>query len=293
MSEAIVTVTEPRGPAPGRLGPLGTMAWLDLRETLRARWFQLYVLGFTSLMGLFFVFGLAESQVMGFTGLGRLLLTFIQVTLVVLPIFVLVTTARTLVGDREAGVFEYVLTLPVSLAAYYWGRLLGRTAAIALPLVLALGAGAGVERLRGGEVPWAVVIYYAGLVLALTFCFLGLAMLISVVSRTQEMAIGLAFGAWLALEALIDALLIGLLVQERAPVEGVVAVALLNPLQAFRTAAIALFDPELTILGSVSYALLDTLGQGGLLTWALAWPTALGLGAAALGALIFVRRDAL
>lgn len=293
MSEAIVTVTEQQPHRRGRLGPLGTMAWLDLRETLRARWFQLYVLGFTSLMGLFFVFGLAESQVMGFTGLGRLLLTFIQITLVVLPIFVLVTTARTLVGDREAGVFEYVLTLPVSLAAYYWGRLLGRTAAIALPLVAALGAGALIERLRGGEVPWAVVLYYSGLVLALTFCFLGLAMLISVVSRTQEMAIGLAFGVWLALEALIDALLIGLLVQERAPVESVMAAALLNPLQAFRTAAIALFDPELTILGSVSYALLDILGQGGLLAWALAWPTVLGAGAAAVGAFIFVRRDAL
>ena len=293
MSEAIATTAEGRAPRRRPLGPLGTMAWLDLRETLRARWFQLYVLGFTSLMGLFFVFGLAESQVMGFTGLGRLLLTFIQVTLVVLPIFVLVTTARTLVGDRETGVFEYVLSLPVSLAAYYWGRLLGRTAAIALPLVVALGAGAAIERLRGGDVPWGVVAYYCLLVLALTFCFLGLAMLISVVSRTQEMAIGLAFGVWLLLEALIDALLIGLLVQERAPVEGVVAAALLNPLQAFRTAAIVLFDPELTILGSVSYALLDTLGRGGLLAWALSWPTLLGAGAAGLGAWIFVRRDAL
>lgn len=293
MTEAILPIAE-ETPVARRLGPgsaLGTMAWLDLRETLRARWFQLYVVGFVSLMVLFFVFGLAESQVMGFTGLGRILMTFIQITIVVLPIFVLITTARTLVGDREAGVWEYVLALPVGLHAYYWGRMLGRTVAIATPLVIALMGGAVIEYLRGGEVPWNIVAYYSALVLALTVCFLGLAMLISVVSRSQEMAIGLAFSVWLAVEALVDALLLGLMIRERLPVHTVVGAALLNPLQAFRTAAIVLFDPELTVLGSVSYALLDELGRNGLLVWAMVWPTFMGIVAATVGAVIFVRRD--
>lgn len=281
------------GVAPRRSNSLGIMAWLDLRETLRARWFQLYVVGFISLMVLFFIFGLAESQVMGFTGLGRILMTFIQVTIVILPIFVLITTARTLVSDREAGVFEYVLALPVGLHAYYWGRMLGRTIAIALPLVVALFGGGVIEYFRGGDVPWEIVGYYTGLVLALTVCFLGLAMLISVLSRSQEMAIGLAFSAWLAAEALVDALLLGLMIKQRLPVETIVGAALLNPLQAFRTAAIVLFDPELTVLGSVSYALLDELGRTGILAWAIIWPVFLGLAAASLGAFIFVRRDAI
>ena len=264
---------------------------LELRETALARWFQLYVLGFAGLMGLFFAFGLAESQVMGFHGLGRLLLTFIQVSLVILPIFVLITTARTLVGDRESGVWEYMLALPVSLSGYYWGRFAGRSLAIALPLALALMGGAAVEQLRGGQVPWTVAGYYTAMVAALTGCFLGLAMLISILSSSQESALGVAFGVWLLLEALIDALLLGVLIRQQLRVELVLGAALLNPIQAFRTASVALFDPEMSILGPLSYTLIDTLGRTGLLAWALAWPTAVGLGAAGLGHRIFRRSD--
>ncbi len=269
----------------------GAFFALELRETALARWFQLYVLGFAGLMGLFFAFGLAESQVMGFHGLGRLLLTFIQVSLVILPIFVLITTARTLVGDRESGVWEYMLALPVSLSGYYWGRFAGRSLAIALPLALALVVGAGVEQLRGGEVPWSVVGYYTAMVLSLTGCFLGLAMLISILSASQESALGTAFGVWLLLEALIDALLLGVLIRQQLRAELVLGTALLNPIQAFRTASVALFDPEMSILGPLSYTLIDALGSTGLLAWALAWPALVGLCAAGLGYRIFRRSD--
>ena len=269
----------------------GAFFVLELRETALARWFQLYVLGFAGLMGLFFAFGLAESQVMGFHGLGRLLLTFIQVSLVILPIFVLITTARTLVGDRESGVWEYMLALPVSLSGYYWGRFVGRSLAIALPLALALMGGAAVEQLRGGQVPWGVAGYYTAMVAALTGCFLGVAMLISILSSSQESALGIAFGVWLLLEALIDALLLGVLIRQQLRVELVLGAALLNPIQACRTASVALFDPEMSILGPLSYTLIDTLGRTGLLAWALAWPAAIGLGAAGLGYRIFRRSD--
>ncbi len=264
---------------------------LELRETAVSRWFHLYVLGFALLMGLFFAFGLAESQVMGFHGLGRLLLTFVQVSLVIVPIFVLITTSRTLVGDRESGVWEYMLALPVSLSGYYWGRFAGRSLAIILPLAAALLGGAAFEQLRGGDVPWLVAGYYTAMVASLAACFLGLAMLISILSASQESALGIAFGVWLLLEALVDALLLGVLIRQQLQAELVLGAALVNPIQAFRTASVALFDPEMSILGPLSYTLSDTLGRTGLLVWALAWPAAVGLGAAALGYRIFRRSD--
>ena len=66
-----------------------------------------------------------ESRVLGFIGLSRLLVTYIQLTMAILPIFVLITTVRSVAGDREAGVYEYLLSLPVSLAAWFWGKILG------------------------------------------------------------------------------------------------------------------------------------------------------------------------
>jgi ABC-2 type transport system permease protein len=258
---------------------------------LRARWYQLYVLAFAALMGLFFAFGLSDSSVMGFTGLGRTLLTFIQVAMLILPIFVLVTTARTLVGDREAGVWEYLLSWPLGLDAYYWGKMSGRAAAIALPLGAAVLLAAIGEGLRGGAVPWGAALWIAAYVAAMGICFVGVAMVISVLAPSQELALGAAFALWLLLEALLDSLLLGLLVQHRLPPEAVMGLALVNPLQAFRTAAIAVFDPQLTVLGPISLALNDLFGRTTLLVWALVWPLAIGVGSAAVGAFAFRRRD--
>ena len=98
----------------------------DIIESLRARWFLVYSMVFGGIIVVLFVFGLSESRIMGFTGLSRILVTYIQLSMAMLPIFVLITTVRSVAGDREAGVFEYMLSLPVSLGAWFWGRFLGR-----------------------------------------------------------------------------------------------------------------------------------------------------------------------
>jgi ABC-2 type transport system permease protein len=265
----------------------------DFQETLHSRWYQVYVTGFAAVMALFFFFGLSESDVLGYTGLGRTLLTFIQISIVALPVFVLTTTARTLASDREAGVWEYVLALPISLRAYYWGKAAGRTLAIVAPLVAALFLAGAVEWLRGHDVPWAIVAYYAALLSSLVVCFLGIALLISVLAATQEMALGVALGFWFVTEALVDALLLGLLLREQLRPEALLGLAMLNPLQAFRMAAIALFDPDLTALGPIAYTILADIGRTGLFLWAIAWPVTLGLGCAWLGARFFTTKDIL
>jgi ABC-2 type transport system permease protein len=97
-------------------------AKLDIAESLRARWFLIYTLVFGGIVALLFLFGLTESRVLGFIGLSRLLVTYIQLTMAILPIFVLITTVRSVAGDREAGVYEYLL----SLAGLTGGLVLGQ-----------------------------------------------------------------------------------------------------------------------------------------------------------------------
>ena len=94
------------------------MARADIGESLRARWFLVYTIVFGGLMVGLFVSGLTESRIMGFTGLSRLLVTYLQITMAILPIFMLITTVRSVVGDREAGVFEYILALPVGIGSW-------------------------------------------------------------------------------------------------------------------------------------------------------------------------------
>jgi ABC-2 type transport system permease protein len=267
------------------------VASLDAGEALRSRWFAVYAALFGGAVALLFVFGLTESRILGFLGLSRLLVTYIQLCMAILPIFVLITTVRSVAGDREAGVFEYLLSLPVGLGAWFWGRTLGRFAVVYLPALLAMAAAAGWAVYEGIEVPWDLFGLYAALLAALSVCFLGLAMGISAVARSVDVAQGAAFALWLALILFLDLILLGVLVQEHVPPETVVGLALLNPLQVFRTAALMLFDPDLVLLGPAAFVIFDALGKTGYLVYSLVYPTALGLAAAALGYWRFRRSD--
>ena len=266
-------------------------ARLDMVESLRSRWFQVYTLVFGGIVAMLFLFGLTESRVLGFIGLSRLLVTYIQLTMAIMPIFVLITTVRSVAGDREAGVFEYLLSLPVGLAAWFWGKILGRYLVIFAPVFLAMLAAVGIAMIKEIEIPWDMFGYYTALLAAMAACFLGLGMLISAIARSTDMAQGAAFLTWLILLLFLDLILLGVMIQGRVAPEVAIGIALANPLQVFRTAALALFDPQLIVLGPAAYVILDTFGATGYKLFALAYPTALGLIAAGLGYFLFRRGD--
>jgi ABC-2 type transport system permease protein len=169
--------------------------------------------------------------------------------------------------------------------------MLGRFFVVYLPVLLAMGAAAGWASYSGIEVPWALFGLYAALLAALSACFLGLAMGISAVARTVDVAQGAAFALWLVLILFLDLILLGVLIQQRVAAETVVGLALANPLQVFRTAALMLFDPDLVLLGPAAFVIIDAFGKTGYLIYSLAYPTLLGLGVAALGYWRFRRGD--
>ena len=263
----------------------------DISESLRSRWFMIYTLVFGGVIVALFMSGLTESRVMGFSGLSRVLVTYLQITMAILPVFVLITTVRSVAGDREAGVFEYMLSLPVSLSAWFWGKMLGRFTVVFLPVFLAMLVAVFWAMANTIEVPWTQVLYYTGFLLSLAWCFLGLGMLISTLARTSDVATGIAFIMWLALLLFMDLILLGLLVRQGMPSETVVLFALFNPMQVFRTAAMMLFDPQLVLLGQSAYVILDNFGKLGYILWALIYPITLGTLTAWLGYHIFKRSD--
>lgn len=266
-------------------------ATADISESLRSRWFLVYALVFGGIVVALFASGLTESRIMGFTGLSRMLVTYLQITMAILPLFVLITTVRSVAGDREAGIFEYMLSLPVSLSVWFWGKLIGRFVVVFLPVFLALLAAVAWGLGKGVEIPWSQVLLYAGFLFSLALCFLGIGMLISTLARSSDVATGAAFIIWLVLLLFMDLILLGVLIKEGFPSESVIAVALVNPLQVFRTASMLLFDPQLVLLGPSAYVILDHFGETGYIAWALVYPGVLGLLSAWLGYLIFRRGD--
>ena len=267
------------------------LARADISESVRARWFLVYTIVFGGVMVGLFASGLTESRIMGFTGLSRLLVTYLQITMAILPIFMLITTVRSVVGDREAGIFEYILALPVGIGAWYWGKLAGRFIVVFLPVFGAMLVAVIWGLIQGVGIPWFQVLFYTGLLASLAWCFLGLGMLISTLSRSTDVAQGAAFMTWLFLLLFLDLILLGALIQEGLPAESAVAIALVNPLQAFRTASMLLFDPQLVLLGPSAYVILDNFGHKGYLAFAMVYPILVGLFSASLGFWIFRRGD--
>ncbi len=274
-----------------RMKHLFLSAGLDISESIRSKWFLVYALVFGAIVVGLFVSGLTESRVMGFTGLSRLLVTYLQITMALLPLFVLLTTVRSLAGDRESGTFEYMLSLPVSLGSWFWGKCIGRFVVVFLPVFIAMIAAIVWGALKGFPVPLLPVAYYTGLLFSLALCFLGVGVLISTLTRSTEIATGLALVTWLFMLLFLDLVLLGLLVKTGLNSESVVTVALLNPLQVFRTAAMMLFDPQLVLLGSSAYVILDNFGGSGYIAWALFYPALLGIITSTIGYYSFRKSD--
>ncbi|MFK5881277.1 MAG: ABC transporter permease subunit [Sulfurospirillum sp.] len=269
------------------------VAYLDIKESLRSKWFYVYALVFGGLMALFFVTGISDSVVMGFSGLSRLLLVFIQVTIIILPIFILITTVKSISGDRESNVLEYMLSFPISLTHYYWGKMLGRFLTVFLPVILALVMGVVFGIIKGGNLPWAMISLYSALLFAMCFVFLGIAFFISTMVKSSDIAVGTSFMIWIILLAFIDIALIGLMLQGRLSDGLIISIALTNPIEVFRIGAISLFDPELTVIGPVAYYLLDTLGAKLLMMYSIFYPIILGLFFSFMGYITFKKKDLL
>ena len=267
------------------------IAYLDLKESIRAKWFLVYSLVFGGLIALFFIAGVTESQVMGFSGLSRLLLMYIQVTIVILPIFILITTVRSISGDRDSHVLEYMLSFPISLRQYYWGKIIGRFITVYLPVVFAMVVAVGYGFFKGADIPWDIFFLYTGLLFALSSAFLGIAFFISSFVKSSEVALGIAFFVWIILLAFIDIALISLMMQQRMNEELIIFIALINPMEIFRVAAISLFDPELTVMGPVAFYILDSMSQAVFVLVSIVYPVLLGLIFAFFGFVIFKKKD--
>jgi ABC-2 type transport system permease protein len=267
------------------------IAYLDLKESIRANWFIIYSLVFGGLIALFFIAGITESQVMGFSGLSRLLLMYIQVTVIILPIFILVTTVRSISGDRDSHILEYILSFPISLKQYYWGKVFGRFITVFLPVFMAMFFAIVYGIFKGADVPWDIFFLYTGLLFAMSSAFLGIAFFISSIVKSSEMALGISFFVWIFLLAFIDIALISLMLQNRMDEGLIISIALLNPMEIFRVAAISLFDPELTVMGPVAFYILDLFSQGVFVAISILYPVLVGVLFAYFGYAVFSKKD--
>ncbi|ASM38100.1 MAG: ABC transporter permease [Campylobacter sputorum] len=267
------------------------IAFLDLKESFRSKWFLLYFLIFISIISTFFATGVTNSRVMGFSGLSRLLLLFIQICIIILPIFVLISTVKTILKDRDLNILEYLLSFPISYEEYYYGKAFGRMVAVFLPVFLSVVITIIWEAISGSSIPWDIFLLYTGIIFCMCFAFIGISFLISSIAKTQEVGTAIAFFIWLLMLAFLDIILIGFLMKTRVNPDIIFTIALLNPIETFRIAAISLFDPQLSVIGSTAYFILHNFGRFNFILFAHIYPIFIGLVSLLIGFYIFKNKD--
>lgn len=271
---------------------IAVVARLDLAEVLRSRWLVFCLVVHALLAGMFVLVGLRESGVVGFTGMGRALMSWSHALLFLLPLLALSATGQVVNSARDDGSLELLLSNPVSRSAYFLGTTLVRIAALVLPLLIAMPAMAVFGALAfEQDVSWDFLLRGMVVSTSLLLCFTAFGMLVSTLVRNQSKALMLTILIWVAGVAMIDFGLVGIMLQWELPPQAVFALATLNPVQCARLALLSAAQPELSTFGPVGFFLANKVGAEGLLAIGIGWPLLLGLTAWVWSLGAFRRRD--
>ncbi|GAB4158160.1 MAG: ABC transporter permease subunit [Planctomycetota bacterium] len=268
------------------------VARLDLAEVIRSRWvlFCLAVQG--ALACAFVLIGMRESSVIGFTGMGRALMSTSHALVFVLPLFGLLATVQIVNGARESGSLELLMAQPLSRTAWYTAISAVRCAVLVIPLMLVMvGMALTSSILFGQRIPWGFLARGLSVTSALLLCFVGLGLWISTGIRNQTRALVAAIAVWAFSVSLLDYALIGAMLRWQLPARAVFALAVLNPVECSRLALLAAAQPELSSFGPVGFYVANRIGGSGMTAIGIGWPLLVGFAAWAFGLRTFRKSD--
>lgn len=265
---------------------------MELAEVLRSRWMVVCALTY-AVLGAGFVFvGMRESMVVGFSGMGRALLSMVHALLLLLPLLALTATGQVINRAREDGTLELLFSHPIRRSSYFLAVSLTRYAVLVLPLTLLMVVMALIGRFGfGQDMNWAFVAQSMAICAALVAAFVGVGIAVSSIVRSQARAVSWVLVIWAFAVVLVDFGLIGMMLQWRLNPHTVFLLASLNPVQAARMALLSGASPDLTVLGPVGFYLANRIGGGGLYLLGVSWPWAVGVLAWIAASLHFRKAD--
>jgi Cu-processing system permease protein len=233
----------------------------EVRDARSNRWFMLFAVAFAGLALALAWLALSGVGAYGLAGFGRTGASLINLVLLIIPLMGLTLGALSLSGERERGTLLYLLTQPVSQAEVLLGKFLGLAVAILAALVLGFGLSGFLIAWQGGATRAADFLSLVLLAFVLALASLSLGFLISSAMSKSATAVGLALFLWLALVFFGDLGLMGTAIVLRLGVGELFTMALLNPLQLFKMAAILAIRGNLEVLGPAGAYALRTYGS--------------------------------
>ncbi|MGD8895368.1 MAG: ABC transporter permease [Acidobacteriota bacterium] len=255
--------------------PVLVIGWHEFLINRRNRWVVSFAVLFAGLTLAIAYFGMVTSGYAGFQDFTRTAASLVNAGGFLVPLFALVLGVFSLVTHPEY--LELLVTQPVSRTRVLVGRYLGLSLTVLGAAALGFGLpGVMIAMAAGTEGAWrylAVIGYLSLLALAFT----GIALLLALLARRRQIALGVALGVWIFFELVYGVLMLATTLYLPAKVlKTTLLVGLLgNPVDLARVLSLLqvggphLFGPAgatlIKLTGSVPVA--TAVGLVGLLLW--------------------------
>jgi len=231
------------------LSTVFVLAQKESRDALRNRWFLAFAACFAGLALALAWLGLSDVSGYEVSGFGRTSASLVNLVLLIVPLMGLLLGSLALASERERGTLLHLLAQPVSSLEVLLGKLLGLGTALVGTVALGFGAAGLVLAARGGLAQADAYLLLAGLACLLALASLGVGLAVSAAAERTATAVGVALALWLAFALLSDLGLMGLTVALRLEARSLFFLALANPLQDFKIAAVLSLRDNLETLG--------------------------------------------
>lgn len=238
-----------------------TVAQKEVRDASRNQWFLLYTLAFIGLSLVLSWFGLSGLGTFGLAGFGRTGASLVNLVLLIVPLMGLTIGALSLAGERERGSLLYLMAQPVTGLEVLLGKYLGGAVALSGALFLGFGFSGLLIALQGGTADLGAYLALIGFAYLLALVCLSLGFLISAAANRVATAVGAALFLWLVLVFFGDLGLMGTAIVLKLKADTLLALALLNPLQIYKIAAIWNIRDSLEVLGPAGLYALRTFAD--------------------------------
>jgi Cu-processing system permease protein len=217
-------------------GQVRIIASKEFRDRIRNLWVLSVALIFSLFALAIAYFGSAQQGSVGFRGVDVTIASLVSLVIYLVPLIALILGYDAIVGERERGSMELLLSMPITRFEILLGKYLGLAAALAVSTVV--GFGAALLPLAS-QLSTNDLYHYLGFVLSailMGMAFLSLSMLVSVLATDRMRASGVAIGLWFFFVLIFDLLLTGALVVSKGSLSSGLfgTLLMLNPADVFR-----------------------------------------------------------
>lgn len=213
-----------------------TVAAKEFRDRIRNRWVIAVSVIFTLFALAIAYLGAAQQGEVGLRSIEATIASLVSLVIYLIPLIALILGYDAIVGERERGSLDLLLSMPITRLELLLGKFAGLSAALACATLAGFGL---VGVLLAYQLDMGAFYHYVGFMLSailLGMVFLSLAVMVSVMAKDRARASGAAIAVWFLFVLVYDlGLLGGLVLSGGAFSDGLFSMLLLlNPADIFR-----------------------------------------------------------